>query len=133
MRMTYKYYDQPRLPKDKIFVFGSNLAGRHGKGTARAAFLYYGAAYWHGSGLMKECYAIPTKDRDLKVLPLHDIVPYIHAFVLFTQKHPELQFYVTPVGTGLAGLAPEDIAPHFKGAVNCEFPQFFQQYLESGL
>ena len=50
----------------KIFVFGSNLAGRHGAGAALDARRYHGAVYGVGEGLMGNAYAIPTKDRALK-------------------------------------------------------------------
>ena len=45
----------------EIFVFGSNLAGRHGKGAALAALKEHGAVYGHGSGYRGNSYAIPTK------------------------------------------------------------------------
>jgi len=35
----------------KIFVFGSNLAGRHGAGAALDARRYHGAVYGCGEGL----------------------------------------------------------------------------------
>lgn len=43
-----------------IFVFGSNLAGRHGLGAARTALLEYGASYGVGEGRTGRSYAIPT-------------------------------------------------------------------------
>ena len=46
-----------------IFVFGSNEAGRHGKGAALAAKLQYGAVYGVGRGRTGNAYAIPTKDK----------------------------------------------------------------------
>ena len=49
-----------------IFVFGSNLAGRHGKGAALHAKKFYGAEYGVGVGPTGNAYAIPTKDSDLK-------------------------------------------------------------------
>lgn len=35
---------------NEIFVFGSNLAGRHGRGSAYTAKLHYGAKYGVGVG-----------------------------------------------------------------------------------
>ena len=46
---------------ERIFVFGSNLAGRHGKGAAKFAKDYHGAIYGRGVGLQGTSYAIPTK------------------------------------------------------------------------
>lgn len=45
-----------------IFVFGSNLAGRHGKGAALWARQHRGAIYGQGIGLQGNSYAIPSKD-----------------------------------------------------------------------
>ena len=55
---------------DPVFVFGSDLAGRHGKGAALWARLHRGAIYGRGVGRQGNAYAIPTKDRQLRVLPL---------------------------------------------------------------
>lgn len=106
-----------------IFVFGSNLAGRHGKGAARIAFVEYGAKYGIGSGRTGDAYAIPTKDEHLRVLTLHHIGNYVHDFVKYAKAHPELGFQVTRVGCGLAGYSDEQIAPLFKGVpINCAMP-----------
>lgn len=45
-----------------IFVFGSNLEGRHGAGAAKIAREQFGAKYGQGEGLQGNAYAIPTKD-----------------------------------------------------------------------
>ena len=47
----------------KIFVFGSNLAGRHGKGAALDAKNKYGAIYGVGFGRTGNSYAIPQKTK----------------------------------------------------------------------
>ena len=57
----------------QIFVFGSNLAGRHGKGAALFAREQRGAIYRCGVGPQGNAYAIPTKDHALKTLPLASI------------------------------------------------------------
>lgn len=102
--------------KDCIFVFGSNLAGRHGKGAALYARQKHGAIYGQGVGLQGESYGIPTKDEKIKTLPLERIKPYVDQFIEFAETHPEMMFFVCPVGCGLAGYVPEQIAPMFKGA-----------------
>lgn len=102
--------------KRKIFVFGSNLAGRHGKGAALEAKEKHGAIQGQGVGLQGESFAIPTKGRRLEVLPLEEIRPYVENFLAFARKHPEMEFNVTRVGCGLAGHRDEDIAPMFMEA-----------------
>jgi hypothetical protein len=98
---------------DPVFVFGSNLAGRHGKGAALWARQHRGAIYGQGEGLQGNSYAIPTKDANLRVLPLDDIGNSVVTFLDFALCHPELTFQVTPIGCGLAGYHPSQIAPMF--------------------
>ena len=63
-----------------IFVFGSNLAGRHGRGAALAALKEHGAVYGKGIGLQGNSYAIPTKDFRIQTLPLSVINNYVQDF-----------------------------------------------------
>ena len=105
--MTYQ------CQEDEIFVFGSNLAGIHGKGAALTAKQKYGAIQGQGWGLQGNSFAIPTKDRNIKTLPLHTIKPYIDAFYLYAQNKPNRKFFVTAIGCGLAGYRHEEIAPMF--------------------
>jgi hypothetical protein len=104
---------QPTDLKRVIFVFGSNLAGRHGRGAAKDAHYLWGAAYGTGSGPTGNAYAIPTKDENLKVLELDEIEPYVKEFVKYANKNRKLLFYVTAFGTGLAGYTVEQIKPLF--------------------
>lgn len=99
-----------------IFVFGSNLAGRHGRGSAREARLKHGAVYGQGIGRQGNSYAIPTKDRFLHVLPLEEIERYVAGFLDYARTRPEDRFKVVAIGCGLAGYRPEEIAPLFQGA-----------------
>lgn len=102
------------IPKDHIFVFGSNEAGRHGAGAARYAMDKRGARYGQGVGLAGTSYAIPTKDTQIETLPLRDIKIYVEDFKDFALHHPGLTFVVTRIGCGLAGYTDEDIGPLFK-------------------
>lgn len=105
----------------EIFVFGSNLAGRHGKGAAKYAVEHYGAQYGVGVGLQGDSYAIPTKDKFLNPLSLKQINYYVDLFIKFAGKqafnNSDMVFKVMPIGTGLAGYKIEDIAPMFKAAL----------------
>lgn len=123
--------DGSRPLYDHIFVFGSNLAGIHGAGAAQAARLYYGAVSGLGIGPQGRSYAIPTKDEKFKCLSLDIIRHYVEGFVKYTKSHPELEFFVTRVGCGLAGNLDEDIAPMFKECGdNCSFAEEWKEYLE---
>lgn len=101
-----------------IFVFGSNLAGRHGKGTALYAYKHHSALYDQNIGRQKISYTIPTKDSELMTLPLWVIEGYVKDFILYAKKHPKLTFQLTRIGCGLAEYKDTDIAPMFKDAPN---------------
>lgn len=117
----------------RIFVFGSNLAGRHGKGAALYARQHYRAVYGQGIGLQGDAYAIPTKDMSIKTLPLTVIQGHVQAFLEFARQHPDMTFEVTAIGCGLAGYTPADIAPMFREApANVELPEAFLSALEQG-
>lgn len=125
--MFHKDGTQPA--DDQVFVFGSNLAGVHGAGAAKAA-VRYGARYGHGIGLQGRSYAIPTKDVDIKTLPIDTIKPYIDRFKRLTNDYPQVKFFITRVGCGLAGYKDSQIAPLFKGcSSNCSFPKDWEDYL----
>lgn len=114
-----------------IFVFGSNLAGRHGKGAARAALLLHGAVYGQGVGRQGNSYAIPTKDEALHTLPLAVIRGYVRDFLGYASLHPELKFKVTAIGCGLAGYSPHVIAPFFSCSPgNVDLPAEFMRVLK---
>jgi hypothetical protein len=101
------------LEPNQIFVFGSNLAGRHGKGAAKIALQRFNASYGQPEGLQGQSYAIPTKDKRLTTLPLEKISSHVQTFLSFAASHPHLEFLVTPIGCGLAGYQEQDIAPLF--------------------
>lgn len=102
-----------RLNEDEIFVFGSNLAGVHGAGAAALAKTKFGAKIGVGFGFTGQCYAIPTKDWDIKTMPLRVVGNYIQCFLFDAIQHPHLKFLITQVGCGLAGFTTEQIAPFF--------------------
>jgi len=103
------------LKENEIFVFGSNLGGFHGGGAARAALDHFGAVWGQGVGLQGQSYAIPTMHGGPEA-----IKPYVDDFIKFAMEHPEMRFLVTPIGCGIAGFKPDDIAPLFKGAIDIE-------------
>lgn len=127
------YHKDGEVPKDNsIFVFGSNLAGRHGKGAAKIAKDKFGAMYGVGQGLTGQSYAIPTKDKVLKALSIKEINQYVLEFSSFVKKNSHLKFFITAVGCGLAGYKDEDIAPLFrilKENKNCSFPDRWETFL----
>jgi hypothetical protein len=93
----------------EIFVFGSNRAGRHGKGAALYAAQHYGAQRGIGEGLTGDAYALPTKGLDLERLPFEEIDAAICRFLHVARMMSEVRFLLTPVGTGLAGHSKRDV------------------------
>lgn len=118
-----------KLAETEVFVFGSNIAGLHAGGAARAALDNFGAIWGQGVGLQGQSYAIPTMQGGVDT-----IRPYVDEFIAFAIQHSELRFYVTPIGCGIAGFTPAEIAPLFKNAVTVEniyLPKSFLSVLES--
>ena len=109
------------LKADEVFVFGSNLEGIHGGGAAYTAFKKFGAAMGCGVGQRGQSYAIPTMHGGVE-----DIRPYVDEFIRYAAEHPELFFYVTRVGCGIAGFKDREISPLFaeaRGLANVCLPK----------
>ena len=115
-----------QLDAGQIFVFGSNQAGRHMGGAARVAMERFGAVWGVGEGLQGQSYAIPTMEG------LESTRAAVRRFIDYARNHPELTFLVTPIGCGVAGFTPEEIAPLFEKAVavsNIFLPRVFWDVL----
>ena len=101
----------------RIFVFGSNLGGIHGKGSAKEAAAKHGAERGVGVGPTGNAYAIPTKATWRgPVLPLEEINDHVDEFLVYAANRRGLTFDVVRVGCGLAGYSDEQIAPLFADA-----------------
>ena len=114
----------------QIFVFGSNTAGIHGAGAARAALINHGAIYGQGIGLQGNSYGIPTKDHYIRTTCLAFIELHIQDFIEFATNNPELTFNVTRIGCGLAGYTDSQIAPMFRHAPsNVNLPSEWEEFM----
>ena len=107
-----------------IFVFGSNLAGVHGSGSAVFARRYRGALPGVGKGLSGQSYALPTKKtHDSRESDYELLQKSIADFLQFARLHPYLNFMVTRVGCGRAGFKDNEVSPLFQYAPsNCYLP-----------
>lgn len=120
------------LEPNQIFCYGANEKFYHGAGAAKLA-LKWGAK--HGiAGLVGQTYGIPTKDRNIRTLPLDKIQLHVNDFLETAFYHPEYEFLVTKIGTGLASIPISDIAPLFKAVKtgvfdNVILPEEFHKYL----
>lgn len=128
----YKIHKEGTLPSDgEIFVFGSNLAGRHGAGAAKIALAKYGAIYGIGNGIQGQSYGIPTKDHNFNVRSLEEIQESVKEFLQYASKTTDKVFFVTGIGCGYAGYCATQIAPFFKEAGdNVSLPDIFANQIQ---
>lgn len=121
-----------------IFVFGSNLSGIHGAGSAKVAHREYDRPYGTPVGHyispvnLRESFAIPTKDRRIQPMTLDAIRPFVDEFCNFVEKYPTKLFFLTRIGCGLAGYSDEEVAPMFsriKSRGNVSFPEQWKYWL----
>lgn len=96
------------LTRCEVFVFGSNIEGKHRGGAAGYACRHFGAVYGQGSGPQGQCYAIPTMFGSVK-----EMVPYVQEFVEYVKEHPMNRFLITRLGCGIAGFTDKQVAPLF--------------------
>lgn len=119
-----KTHDNPmvnKLPDNMIFVFGSNEKGIHGRGAARTAHACFGAVWGKPFGFYGQSYAIPTKDTNIQTLDNDSIQEYIGLFlqdinlkgVLTSEVESNLEYFITKIGSGLAGIPVNVIASMF--------------------
>ena len=117
-----------QLKPNEVFVFGSNVNGYHGGGAALTALQKLGAIWGQGEGLQGQSYGIPTMEG------IDSMKAAIERFILFAKEHRELIFLVTPIGCGIAGYKPEEVAPFFRSAIDLEnvyLPESFWMILET--
>lgn len=112
------------LLPDEVFVFGSNAGGQHGGGAARVAYERFGAVWGEGHGHHGQSYAIDTMSG------LDVLAAEARTFLAYASEHPDLRFLLTPVGCGIAGYSPAQVAPLFSGVPdNVSVPSSFAPYL----
>lgn len=127
----YQFHRDRSLPAgDAVFVFGSNLQGRHGKAAAQVARDQFGAIKGKGAGAMGRCYAIPTKSNPWRTLSIETIREHVERFKQYARSQPHETFFVTRIGCGEAGYKDHEIAPLFRDSPgNCNFAQEWRPYL----
>lgn len=82
----------PETGRRLVYVFGSNRRGAHGRGSASYARRHHGAKPGQGEGLAGHSYALPTKDADIRTLPLDAVQTHVGRFLAFAVAHPEMDF-----------------------------------------
>lgn len=109
------------LKSNEIFVFGSNLSGKHYGGSAKVAVDKFGAIMCQGVGRQGQSYAIPTLDENFQRLNILDICDYLDGLAFYAIQHPKLTFYLTKIGCGIAGFSIDEIrsAVQESEIINC--------------
>ena len=120
-----------RLGRNRIFVFGSNPEGRHGKGTAKLAVNKYGAVYGQGRGLQGQSYGLittnlrsgyhdPVRDEHYptagpRSVSKKQIIANIKELYKIARSMRNKEFYVayTADGSNLNGYTAKDMAKLF--------------------
>ena len=138
------FYSGNIEPDEKtIFVFGSNLEGRHGAGAAKVAREVFGAQYGIGEGLTGNSYALPTKDlrvtknKGLRSISEEDIVRSISRLYETARNNSDRDFkvaYRNTVRTSLNGYTGIEMIHMFISAG--QIPEniiFSQEWIETGL
>lgn len=117
-------------PRKYVFVFGSNEGGVHGAGAARTAARDHGAIFGKCYGHYGDSFAIPTKDEYFTTLREELIEAYVKGFLAYAHGKPKVNFMVTTIGTGLAGLMHRQIAPMFNVSLsNLWFDEIWAPWL----
>lgn len=155
-KTRYHYHANGSLPpilelqnNPWVFVFGSNIQGRHGAGAALKAYQSYGARMGVGVGQEGFSYGIPTKDQNhetkaLETMSLERIEKYANVacrYMAHRIENAHQRYWFTAIGTGLAGYEHSQIAPMFRqfekfnaGSIRVEdhlsFPDEWFEYLE---
>lgn len=128
MSREYTPENLTHLEPDDIFVFGSNLEGKHMGGAARVAYNRFGAKWGQGVGMQGQSYAIPTMQGGVET-----IKPNVDDFINLAREWDQNTFYVTRIGCGIAGFTDEQIAPLFDEAYdlyNVRLPKSFADIIE---
>lgn len=115
------------LRPNQIFVFGSNIYGRHNGGSAGFAVQHFGAVLGQAEGLQGQSYAIPTVGNTYE-----EVAEAIERFDDFVVQHPNLTFLLTAVGCGNAGYSVEQVAVLFRPSYsfgNVYVPASFMPYM----
>ena len=108
------------LDDNEVFVFGSNIQGRHGGGAAAIAFNRFGAEWGKGNGMQGQSYAIPTMHGGIET-----IRRYVDEFIEFARANGDKRFLVTEIGCGIAGYSVSDIAPLFFTAIDDDIQNIY--------
>lgn len=97
------------LKENELFVFGSNLAGKHIGGAARQAKEMFGAIDGCGEGLTGKSYAFPTLTENFEKVTHEQLIDSVSRLYRCCEENKDKVFLLTKVGCGIAGFEEEYI------------------------
>ena len=95
-----------------VFVFTTSMLGYHHRTLSGKHALEYYLPSATCFGPSQDCYAIPTLDYEGNPLPTHDLLPFVHYFIMYALRHPQKKFFVN----AFENHSAKEIAPMFKNA-----------------
>ena len=102
------------LKPNEVFVFGTNQFSKHAGGASRIAAENFGALNGIAPhGLCGQSYGIITTSFNDIPVSLEMIEAQVQVLYQFACLRPDLIFYVTKIGTGIAGFTMQQIAELF--------------------
>lgn len=115
------------LEQNQIIVVGTNLAGKHLGGAARQAHNDFGLVWGVGEGLYGKTYAFPTLTEDFGKRAIASLQESVRKLYQCCNDNQDKQFLLTPVGTGIAGYAVNEMKALFTNPpTNLVLPEEFK-------
>lgn len=116
------------LRPNEIFVFGSNVNGKHAGGASRLALERFGAVMGQAEGMQGQSYAIPSVG-----VSKEEMQAAILRFIRYASNNEHYTFMVTRIGCGHGGWSEREVAQMFvraRGIKNIVLPKEFMNYLQ---
>lgn len=121
----------PSSTPEPVFVFGSDLGGRHDQYGAAFAVRVHQAESGKASGLTGNAYAIPYRNTSRDLLPLETIRHYVSDFLTHAAQEPSKSFQVSRFACETGAYADSVMAQLFARAPsNCQLPGLWLRELD---
>lgn len=102
------------LAPNQIIIVGTNMNGEHFGGAAAQAYKDFGLKWGVAEGISGQTYAFPTLTKNMKqFLPtmLRNPADRLKHYAI---SHQDIEFLLTPIGTGIANYPVVVIEELFK-------------------
>lgn len=102
------------LKPNQIIVVGTNMNGEHLGGAAAQAHRSFGLEWGVVEGISGHTYAFPTLTKNMKQFLPTMLRNPADRLKRYATSNPDIEFLLTPVGTGIAGYPKEVIEELFR-------------------